>query len=248
MSHLFCRRCLAALFLLLTLAPARAEEKGWTDLSSGLEKWKGPTSGWQVVGAVEVNPNNPRRLLGRSGKGVLFNGPGGSAHDLVSKQTFRDLEVHAEFFIPRGSNSGIKLMGLYEVQILDSHGRKKLTGDDCGGIYPRAEQSPSYHHIDEGTAPRVNAARPAGEWQTLDILFRAPRFDAHGKKVANARFVKVHLNGTLVHQDAEVKTPTGHAWHNKEIPVGPLLLQGDHGPVAFRNVRVRPLADTKDTP
>ncbi len=59
--------------------------------------------------------------------------------------------------------------------------------------------------------------------------------------MANARFIKVVLNGEVVQQDVEVKYPTGHAWHDRESPAGPLLLQGDHGPVAFRNVRVRPL-------
>ena len=86
--------------------------------------------------------------------------------------------------------------------------------------------------------------------KNLDVSFRAPRFDAAGKKTANARFVKVTLNGTVIHEDVEVESPTGHAWHNKEVARGPLLLQGDHGPVAFRNVRVRPLpaGKTKDKP
>ena len=139
------------------------------------------------------------------------------------------------------SNSGAKLMGLYEIQILDSFGKKKLSGDDCGGVYPRAEEEPRYHHIDDGVPPRVNACKPAGEWQTLDITFRAPRFQA-GKKVANARFVKVVLNGKVVHENVDLEYPTGAAWRQKkEVAEGPLLLQGDHGPVAFRNVRIRPL-------
>src|SRR5262249_61960449 len=121
-------------------------------------------------------------------------------------------------------------------------GKKDLTGDSCGGVYPRAEQKPKYHHIDKGVPPRTNAAKPAGEWQTLDITFQAPRFDAAGKKTANARFVKVVLNGQVVHEDVEVSTPTGAAWRlAKEVPSGPLFLQGDHGPVALRNVRLRPL-------
>ena len=104
-----------------------------------------------------------------------------------------------------------------------------------------SEERPRYHYLDKGVPPRVNAARPAGEWQSLDIVFRAPRFDARGRKVANARFVRVALNGKVVHQDVEVRHPTGSAWRlKKEVARGPLLLQADHGPVAFRNVRVRP--------
>jgi hypothetical protein len=143
--------------------------------------------------------------------------------------------------IPKQSNAGVKLMGRYEIQILDTHNAKKLSGDSCGGIYPRAEQEPDYHHIDEGVPPRVNAAKPAGEWQSLEIEFIAPRFDMTGKKTSNAKFVRVVLNRKLIHENVEVSAPTGAAWRLvSEVPRGPLLLQGDHGPVAFRNIQVRP--------
>jgi hypothetical protein len=130
-------------------------------------------------------------------------------------------------------------MGLYEIQILDSWGVKAPTASDCGGIYPRAELEPRYRHIDKGVPPRTNAARRPGEWQMLDVTFYAPRFDAGGKKTANARFVKVLFNDQVIHENVELASPTGHAWREQEIPRGPLLLQADHGPVAFRNVRVR---------
>ncbi len=240
----FCSRGLPALLLLLAAGPLPAGEGEWIDLSGGkgLDVWRGPTTGWVVAGDAALSPDNPRLLADRPGKGVLVNGPKGHAPDLVSKQEFGDAEVHVEFLIPKRSNSGVKLMGLYEIQIFDSWGVKMPTAGDCGGIYPRAELKPTYHHIDKGTPPRVNAAKPPGEWQSLDIVFQVPRFDAGGKKTASARFVKVVLNGQTIHEDVAVPTPTGHAWHNPEVAAGPLLLQGDHGPVAFRNVRVRPLA------
>ena len=75
--------------------------------------------------------------------------------------------------IPNHSNSGVKLEGVYEIQIFDSWQVDKPTGADCGGIYPRAEQKPQYHHIDDGVPPLVNAAKKSGEWQTLEIVFRA---------------------------------------------------------------------------
>ena len=229
--------------LLPLLTPAVRAEGDWIDLSSDSkahEGWRKLPPGWVIGGDVALDPKNPRRLVSRPGAGVLSNGPRGRARDLVTRQKFTDVEVHVEFCIAKGSNSGVKLMGLYEIQILDSHGKKKLSGDSCGGIYPRAEDRPRYRHIDEGVAPLTNAALPAGKWQTLAITFQAPRFKA-GKKVANARFVKVVLNGQLVQDNVEVKYPTGAAWRlRKEIPQGPLLLQGDHGPVAFRNVRLRP--------
>jgi hypothetical protein len=120
-----------------------------------------------------------------------------------------------------------------------------LTGDDCGGIYPRAELLPKYRYLDAGVPPKVNASKPAGEWQTLEATFLAPRFDDEGKKIANAKIVKATLNGKLIHENQELLTPTGHAYKNKEVAVGPLLFQGDHGPVAFRNLKVRELKKTE---
>lgn len=75
------------------------------------------------------------------------------------------------------------------------------------------------------------------------MIFRAPRFDATGKKLENARFVKVVLNGRVIHQDVEVTGPTRAATYENEAETsqGPLMLQGDHGPVAYRNIVLAPL-------
>jgi hypothetical protein len=230
--------------LLVVLGSAPGDEPEWIELtdSNDWSAWKEPVGDWKIVGAVKPDPDQPRRLSASPGEGVIMNGSTGRTTNLISRRTFGDAEVHLEFMVPKGSNSGIKLEGLYEIQIYDSWGVKKPKAGDCGGIYYRAELLPVYHRIDDGFPPRTNAARPAGEWQTLDIVFRAPRFDAEGKKTANAKFEKVVLNGELVQQDVEVKWPTGHAWHDKELAEGPILLQADHGPVAFRKVRVRPIA------
>ena len=238
------------LLMTVTLSWARSAElqaslEGWIDLtgSQSFDAWKAPTEAWAFVGSVGLDPDNPKRLAAQPGSGVLYNGPAGKTRNLVTKQNFTDLEAHVEFVIPKGSNSGVKFGGVYEIQILDSAGKTKLTGNDCGGIYPRAESKPKYHYLDEGHPPLTNASLPAGEWQTLDATFRAPRFDASGQKVASARFVRVVLNGKVIHEDVEAATPTGSAWVKKETPSGPLLIQADHGPIAIRNVRVRPLTD-----
>jgi hypothetical protein len=228
-----------SLLPILSLTARTDEEKGWIELTD-LESWRKPVGEWLSAESVGVDPKNPRRLSATPGKGILVNGRKGREPDLLSKQTFGDVEVHVEFLVPKGSNSGVKLQGLYEIQICDSWGVKEPKAADCGGIYPRAELKPVYHYLDKGFPPRTNACKRPGEWQTLDIRFQAPHFDADGKKTANARFVRVVLNGTVIHDNVETATPTGHAWHNREVPTGPLLLQGDHGPVAFRNVRVRP--------
>jgi hypothetical protein len=237
---------LAAAFLALMLAclvTFAAEDDGWIALigEKGFDQWRSPSGDWIHAGDAEPDPKNAARLVAKDGTDVIVNGASGKTRNLLSKQDFGDLEAHFEFKVPKGSNSGVKFEGLYEIQIHDSFGIATPKATHSGGIYPRAEMLPRYHHIDEGTPPRTNAAKKAGEWQTLDVVFRAPRFDADGKKIKNARFDKVVLNGQVVHEAVEVKTPTGHAWHLKEIPRGPILLQGDHGPVAFRKIRVKQL-------
>ena len=234
-------RCLIpALLLAVFPATARSGATDWQDLfAHGLDAFKNPHGAWAAVSGVEMDAKNPRKLLGHAGSGIFYNGPKGRSNDLYTKEKFGDLEIHAEFLIPKGSNSGIKLHGHYEIQIEDSYGVKKPRGDTCGGVYPRAEARPRYHHIDGGIAPRVNACKPPGQWQTLDIVFLAPRFDKSGKKIANARLPKVVLNGIVIHENVELLTPTGDRWRERELAEGPLMLQGDHGPVAFRNLRVR---------
>ncbi len=203
--------------------------------------WReGAHPGWKLVADATLRPDAANRLDGALGEGVLLSA---GDSDLYTREEFQDVEVKLEFLVPEGSNSGVKLNGHYEIQIRDSYGKEDLTADDLGGVYPRAEMRPSYHFLDEGSPASENAARRPGEWQTLELKFIAPRFDAAGKKIANARFVEVILNGKTIQKDVELKSPTGHAWDEvDETPRGPLMLQGDHGPVAFRNITIRPLA------
>ena len=243
---------LATLALLLSApqTPATAADPGWIDLMPAgheLEAWQGKNEKWTVAADAALDPRSARNLVPKPGQGVAISSLSGyfEFRNLASREKFADLEAHVEFLVPKGANAGVKLQGLYEIQIKDSHGKKSPTADDCGGIYPRAELRPRYHTIDKGVPPRVNAAKPAGQWQTLEVIFQAPRFDSEGKKTANARFKRVVLNGQVIHEDVELKYPTGHAWRKeKEIPRGPLFLQGDHGPVAYRNVRVRAIGES----
>jgi hypothetical protein len=238
------RAATAAAIAALVVAVARGDDGGWIDLieSDGFAAWESPTEAWTHASAVRIDAQKSTRLAFDAGPGpILVNGPTGKTRNLVTKRSFGDVELHAEFFIPKGSNSGIKLEAVYEIQIADSHGQKTPTASHAGGIYPRSEMKPVYHHIDKGYPPRLDAAKSPGEWQTLDITFRAPKFDASGKKTANARFVKVVLNGQVVQDDVDLPYPTGDNWSKPEHPEGPILLQADHGPVAFRHLRVRPL-------
>ncbi len=169
--------------------------------------------------------------------------------NIFSKQSFGDCELQLEFLIGKGSNSGIKMQGLYEVQLYDSHGKEKPAGTDCGGIYPHWEFRTKFlarrlTYTDEGHPPLVNAAKPAGQWQTLKIIFKAPRFDDAGKKTANARMELVELNGKVVQKDVELDSATGNIKPPRpEKASAPIMFQMDHGAVAFRNVRVLRVED-----
>jgi hypothetical protein len=229
--------------LLLAQGAAFADDSRWIVLMGPKEMsgWRTPTGAWQPAAGVTLDPANPRQFKIEPGFGVFVNGPKGKTTNLITRDSFGDLEAHVEFCVPKGSNSGVKFHSVYEIQIFDSwKSARKPSGSDCGGIYPRALLLPKYHHIDEGIAPRENACLPPGEWQTLDMIFLAPKFGPDGKKTANARMLKVVLNGKLIHDNVEMKTATGNNWDKPEHSTGPFLMQADHGPVAFRNVKIRP--------
>ncbi len=235
-------RVLAAALLPLIGPAVGAGEDDWTPLGAddNFGAWHQPTGDWYVAGDAMVDPSDNKRLAGKPGTGVMINGKTGRTRSLVTKRhDFRDVELHVEFMVAKGSNSGVIFHGNYEIQILDSHGVQKPTAGHCGGIYPRAEAKPKYHHIDKGSPPRVNAAKPPGQWQTLDIIFQSPRFDKAGKKTANARFVKVVHNGRVIQENQDVPYACGTNWDRKQVPQGPIIIQGDYGPIAIRNVRVR---------
>lgn len=172
----------------------------------------------------------------------MLNGRNGRTQDLITDESFGDVEVYLEFMVARRSNSGVYLQGHYEVQILDSYGVATPAYGDAGGIYVGFSK---FEHIAtdkfQGSPPRVNASRRPGEWQSYLIWFRAPRFDASGAKTANAEFLRVWHNGVLVQENVEVDEPTTSAMGTSEAPLGPLMLQGDHGFIALRNIYIRPL-------
>ena len=202
-----------------------------------LAGWRKPGGEWMVAREVALDSTKPESFVITSGDGILVNGAHGRTTDLITQEDYGDVDLHVEFCIPKNSNSGVYLQGRYEVQVYDSFGVQKdaYPGIECAGIYPRWIDGKNV----EGHSPRVNASKPPGEWQTFDIEFRAPRFDPAGKKIANARVVRVVHNGQLVQENIEVRGPTRSAHWDDEEPLGPVLLQGDHGPVAYRNLRLK---------
>lgn len=225
--------------------PPYMQEAGWAPLLNGrdLSGWAADNQKpheWYTTKAVRFERLlGPTRLGGVIGEsGVMLNGPTGRTGNLVTIAKHGDIELYLEFMVAKGSNSGVYLHGLYEIQVFDSYGSSEpLQSSDAGGIYHRwiNEQGVG------GSAPLRNAARRPGEWQSYQAWFRAPRFDSAGKKTAHAKFLRVLHNGLLVQEDVECEGPTRSAMSHAEAPENPLMLQGDHGPVAFRNLHWRPL-------
>ena len=197
-------------------APALQQEKIVLFDGSSWESWRrreGSSSPWSV----------------RDDGSVVVGGG-----DAVSVRELGDFQLHLEFFCPvmagqegqARANSGVYLHGRYEVQVLDSYGRPR-TGNGCGALYLTAP-------------PLVNASAPPGTWQTYDIIFRAPRYDADGAPLEPPRVTVLH-NGIIIHNNLEILRPTPGALDDDMPRRGPILLQ-DHGdPVRYRNIWVRSL-------
>jgi hypothetical protein len=185
-----------------------------------------------AAGTAKMSSENPKLLVNKGGSGEMINltTQHGESIDIYSKEKFGDCRIELQVMVPKGSNSGIYVMGEYEIQVLDSWGRERMGPGDMGAIYGAG-------------APRVNACKKPGEWQKYVIDFQAPRFDASGKKITNAKFVRIELNGQVLHENLEMPGSTGGPLVGREAPFGPLMFQGNHGPVAYRNIIVKPLIE-----
>jgi Domain of Unknown Function (DUF1080) len=248
------RPVLATTFVLSTLALAAPAEEpkraaspgadGWIDLMKP-DVWKKVDAKWITTDAVKLAPDakgkDDRALKAEKKDGGLIwvNGETGRLPNLITKDSFGDCEVHIEVLLAKGSNGGIKFHEVYEIQFLDSFGKTELTGSDMGGVYPRANLEKG-GYLDKGIPPKVNASKAPGEWQTLDVVWKSPRFNDKGEKTADAMVVKAVLNGQVIHENQAVKTPTGGNWGKKEVASGAFMLQTDHGPTAWRNVKIKP--------
>jgi len=204
-------------------------------LTGTTEDEKGTTLNWTAMRAPESTPiktvtwGTPITLLNKSDlggwkqrstakgicwtvtDGVLSNVP--PCADLITEKVFTDFKVHVELMYPAHSNSGVYLRGRYEAQIQDDYG-KTLDAHRMGGIYGFL-------------SPYVNAVKPAGEWQAYDITLIGRR-------------VTVVLNNTTIIDNEIIPGITGGAIDSLEAAAGPLMLQGDHGKISFRNVTVTP--------
>lgn len=173
-------------------------------------------SGWKLT---NENQRNGFKAI----DGVLVNDPiqphGGphiSYGNLMTEQKFEDFRLTLEVNVPPGSNSGVYLRGIYEIQISDSFGHP-LDSHNMGALYSRI-------------TPAVAAEKPAGQWQTLDITLCK-------------RHLTVILNGKKIIDNQPVEGVTGGALTADEFSPGPIYLQGDHGKVMYRNIVLRPILE-----
>lgn len=196
---------------------------------------------WQIAGEVYADLNQENHMEIKAGEGILVNAfSEEDKSNIITNFEHGDLDLSIDFLLPKGSNSGIYLQGRYEIQLLDSWGKENPTSGDCGGIYQRWDDSkPEGQKGYEGTPPKVNASKAPGLWQNFVIEFQAPRFDESGTKIKNAIIKKMYHNGYLIHDNIELTGPTRGASIAGEAATGPLFIQGDHGPVAFRNIKYK---------
>jgi hypothetical protein len=180
---------------------------------------RAPVPGWgepiELFNGKDLTGWKPRSKAAKdhwtAREGLLVNTAAGT--DLITEQNFNDFKLHVEFRYPPGSNSGIYLRGRYEVQIEDNYGQEP----EChkiGAIYGFL-------------TPSVNAARKPGEWQTVDVTLVG-------------RVVTVVLNDERIIDRQTIPGITGGALDSKEGAPGPIMLQGDHGPIDFRRVTLTP--------
>lgn len=191
----------------LTMA-AHAEEKfsakeGWVKLFNGkdLSGWatRGENRSWRVEDGVMANTSSSKH------RGVNIHTEG----------KFKDFQLHIEFKVSKGGNSGVYLRGRKEVQVHASYGVKTLGSGHCGGIYSKA-------------APSTNACKKADEWQAFDITIV-------GRKIT------VVLNGTTIIDGVVVNGVTGGAMDRNEDQPGSIMLQGDHSNIWYRNIYLKPI-------
>ncbi len=183
------------------------KEKGeWIDLFNGKD-----LSGWQNAREPEVDSGWTVE------DGAMTNKEG--ANDIATKELYKDFVLRLEYKTVKGGNSGVFLRGRTEVQVFDSYGKEQPSLEDNGAIYGQF-------------VPKVNASKPAGEWNSLKARY-------------SGNILSVYLNGQLIHDKIQLDTVSGGALPGGVTDPGPIRLQGDHGKVWYRNLQIRPITGKK---
>ncbi|MGL4632281.1 MAG: family 16 glycoside hydrolase, partial [Leadbetterella sp.] len=208
---------------------------------STFEEFRSASNNWKVVGDTWANFNTKNYFDSKPGSGIYLCQHTvekyGYDYYLFSEFNHQDIDLSFDFMMSAGSNAGIYFMRRYEVQLYDSWGVVNPKHGDCGGIYERWDDTkPEGQKGYEGVPPRLNVSKAPGLWQHIDISFQAPKFDTKGKKISNAKFISVKLNGVIIHENVEVTGYTRAGVDEPEIPSDKMMFQGDHGSFAIRNI------------
>jgi hypothetical protein len=234
---MWCARPVALVLTCLAVVACSEKDDAGTGKTRGLlspGKTLGlavPADGVELGSDAWVNERDKGGLGWNWEDGVLRSVPG--TGNVRTRDRFGDCQLHLEFSVTadpeqewkNDGNSGVYIQRRYEIQILNSHGRQ-ASDESCGAIYTTRR-------------PATNASLPAGEWQSFDIAFRAPRWDGK-EKVENARVTVIH-NGEMIHDDVSIPAKTGSG-KPEGASEEPLRLQDHGGVVKFRNVWIRRLS------
>jgi hypothetical protein len=201
-----------------------------------LTLFSNPDKSWSVVSDVVINPAIQATFKKTDGDGIILGDVLKKESRLSTQASFGDVEVEFDFLLAKGTSAALLLEGRYRLNLSDSWTETTTSTSTMGGIAPRAEQTSGF----SGETPFVNVAKAPGLWQHARVRFRAPQFN-NNKKVTDAFFEEVYINGCLVQQSVKLQGPTAGALSADEVNAGPVVFVGSNGTLALKNVQVRKL-------
>lgn len=210
--------------------PRENQDEGWLRLTYGdaLDAWD--SQGWSLVDA-QMDPEHPKAFKISEGNSALVNVGAASSSDFVGRYPLGDGKLHVEFMLPEGGQSAVYLQGTYGIRLVDEehplHGETYRTGSlMASGSTP-------------ARAPALEAYKGAGQWHSMDIEFQAMRYDQTGRKIENARILRMTIDDVLLHENVELPGISPGAELPDEQALGLLVIAGDLGQVALRTLRFK---------
>ncbi|MDQ3535193.1 MAG: DUF1080 domain-containing protein, partial [Bacteroidota bacterium] len=219
-------------YFLACCSLSKAQDATLTSINfNDMSEFQEQAGNWTTVGEVWMDPNVdvahkaekantgkkrkktpavavPQAVHFQPGSGILLNiNDDSKKSNLVTNWEHGDIYIEMEIMVPKGSNSGLYLQGRYELQLEDSWGVVAPKFSNMGGIFRNWEEAPEKSYM--GKAPLINAAKAPGLWQTLKVSFQAPKFNASGVKISNAKILSAELNGVKIHDNVEIPKYTG---------------------------------------
>ena len=230
--------------------PRESGDEGWMRLTKGdaFDAWT--SAGWRQVDAT-LDPARPTTFLTTEGNGAIVNAGGVDERgapvtptDFVGRYALGSGRYHVGFMLPEGGRSAVYVQGRYGVELADPQvgaARAPLADTEMTGALMAVGGAPA-------RAPAFDAYRGAGQWHDLDLRFDAPRFDASGRKLQNAKLRQITIDDVLLHDEVELPGVSPSALFADEAPLGPLVISGTRGLVALRGITVRPAEQEPTTP